>query len=216
MNNKQKHRIIVYVAILLAILTFAYLNNNDKPASRQVCSIYLQKIHEIVQDGDIITRLGDRLWSDIIRDKSVEDKRFSHVGVVRVRNEQISVVHAEGTTVRGNDFVKEEPLEDFLQWSRAIGIYRVGNICGIEISNLSIEYIGIPFDWRFDLTDETTMYCTELIKVIFGRLNPEIVLSTVFVKELGREIIPLESISNSEFFEEIITVGVLRRMSCIL
>ena len=53
------------------------------------------------------------------------------------------------------------------------------------------------------MADESEIYCTELLYLILKRLMPEIELKTIYIKELGKRIVPLEAISNSEYFSEI-------------
>ena len=161
------------------------------------------RLFGIVREGDIICRLGDRLWSQLFKDVSVVDKRYSHMGIININNGLINVINAEGNTGHGKDSVNEVTLDEFLKVARAVGIYRIKDIEGGQIANLAIEYIGIPFDWQFDLYDESKLYCTELLYVILRRIDQKLKLNTVYIKGLGKEIIPLESISQSEYFSEI-------------
>jgi hypothetical protein len=183
---------------MLVFLVYILLPRG-KPVALQETKI----IFDTVKDGDIICRLGDRFWSQFFKDVSIEDKRYSHMGIIHFSDDIITVIHAEGDTGHGRDFVNEVTLEDFMEIARAIGIYRINNIDGKEISNLAIEYMDIPFDWQFDLSDESRLYCTELLYVILKRIKPAFELNRIFSKELGKEIIPLESISNSELFSEV-------------
>ena len=160
-------------------------------------------LSEIVQDGDIICRLGDRFWSQHFRDASITDKRFSHMGIVRINNGIITVIHTEGNTGQGIDYVNEIPIEKFIEIARAIGIYRTNGLEGSKISNLAIEYLGVPFDWQIDMHDDSKLYCTELLYVILKRLIPEIELKTIYINRIGKDVIPLDAISNSEHFSEI-------------
>jgi len=204
--RNRKYRTFVGLMIFLIVITISYFivfSNKGKPAQTQVCPLYLQTLIEKINDGDIITRLGDRFWSEIIRNISTEDKRFSHVGIIRINDEKITVIHAEGTTTAGKDFVKEETLEDFLKVAKAVGIYRLKNHNTESISDTAMEFIGVPFDWKFDMTDDTALYCTELLYVVFKRLGIDVELKTTFVKEIGREIIPIEAVSRGEGFEEL-------------
>lgn len=157
-------------------------------------------IFKIVQDGDIICRLGNRFWSQFFKDVSVTDKRFSHAGIIRINNGLITVINAEGDTGHG---VEELAIEDFLEIAITVGVYRTKDIDGNKISNLAVEYLGVPFDWQFDMYDESKLYCTELLYVILKRVRPSLKLNTVYVKKLGKEIIPVEAVSNSEYFSEI-------------
>jgi hypothetical protein len=194
---------IVLILLMLLISFINVPNQRGEPEQNKVSLFEFSGMVELLQDGDIIARLGDRFWSQIIREASVDDKRFSHVGVIRMSGVQITVIHAEGTTTRGTDFVKEEPLEDFLQVARSIGIFRLRDSECFELSALALEYIGVPFDWKFNRNDKTTLYCTELIDVIIRRLNPSFYLRDTYIKEFGKEIITIEAVTNSDLFEEV-------------
>jgi hypothetical protein len=190
--------ISIFTILIVSILVYILV-----PRGKPIILLNSDELLEIVNDGDIICRLGDRFWSELFKDTSITDKRYSHLGIIRIINDRIIVVHAEGTTDSGKDFVKEQAFDDFIKIARAIGIYRAVNIDGIQISNTSIEYLGKPFDWKFDMADESEIYCTELLYLILKRLMPEIELKTIYIKELGKRIVPLEAISNSEYFSEI-------------
>jgi hypothetical protein len=139
----------------------------------------------------------------MIKDISVTDKRFSHIGIIRIHNGHVSVINAEGDTGHGRDFVNEITIEEFLKHAVSVGIYRLNDADGSEISNLAMEYLGIPFDWHFDMKDESKLYCTELLYVIFKRVKPELELRTTYVRELKMDVIPLEAFSDSDYFSEI-------------
>jgi hypothetical protein len=160
------------------------------------------EITAVVRSGDIICRLGDRFWSQSFKKLSTFDRRFSHAGIACVEDGRVMVIHAEGDASGGRDFVREEPLEDFLKVARSIGVYRLNDIDGAEVAHLALEYVGIPFDWHFDLNDGSKLYCTELIDAVLSRLPAPKRLEPVYFKA-GKEIIPLESISRSELFTEV-------------
>jgi hypothetical protein len=161
------------------------------------------KLYEIIEDGDIICRLATRFWSELFSNLSLTDKRYSHMGIIRIYNGIVTVIHAEGSTGQGPDYVSEVPLDDFLEVARRIGIYRINNRNPQEVSQTALEYVGIPFDWQFDMDDESKLYCTELLYVVLKRTMPDIQLDTVYYKNSEKEIIPLEAISNSGYFSEV-------------
>ena len=166
-------------------------------------SIYLK-------DGDIICRLGDRLWSHYFKDISYFDKRFSHLGIVRINDNKITVVNAEGLAIQGKDFVNEVELDEFLKIAKAIGIYRLNDVDGKVISSAAMEYIGYPFDWSFDMEDDSKIYCTELLYVVLKKAAPEIELKTIYQKELKKDLIPLEAVSASEYFSEVHFISTIK------
>jgi len=193
--------IIIFTLVLLILFVYIIMPRGKAAELKKTDALY-----NILKDGDIICRLGDRFWSQLFKDISNDDKRFSHIGIIRIYNDKITVIHAEGTTKPQKDFVKEEPLEDFLKIARAIGIYRIKDLEENLISGTAMEYIGVNFDWKFDMNDESEIYCTELLYIVLKRLIPEIELNTIYVKELGKNIIPIEAISNSDYFTELIHI----------
>jgi len=201
-THNRKYFVLIGISIF-SILIFLILVFILMPRGKPVVLIKEDAFYGILKDGDIICRLGDRLWSQIFKDFSIDDKRFSHIGIIRIKNDRITVIHAEGTTKPGKDFVKEELLNDFLKVAITIGIYRMIDFDGNKISDSAMEYINVPFDWKFDMSDASELYCTELLYIILKRLKPKFEFNTTYVKELGKDIIPIDSISNSEYFSEI-------------
>jgi hypothetical protein len=190
--------IIIFTLLILSIYVYIVMPMGE-PLLIQESDV----IFEIIEDGDIICRLGDRLWSQFFSDLSVMDKRYSHMGIIHKDNDLVTVIHAEGDTGQGRDFVHEASLDEFLKVARTIGIYRINNTDGYKISQIALEYLGIPFDWQFDMNDDSKLYCTELLNIILKRITPAINLNTIYIRELGKDIIPLEAISDSEYFNEV-------------
>jgi hypothetical protein len=190
---------IVVTGIVLPVLLFSSHINT----SREKVYYKAGEVAPYLRDGDIVCRLGDRLWSLYFSALSITDKRFSHLGIVHIEGETVTVINAEGLAVEGRDFVNEVSLQEFLNIARAIGVYRSKDIEGRLIANTALAYKGRPFDWKFDLLEENTIYCSELLYVILKQIAPAVHLETVFQKEIGKEILPLESVSRSEYFEEV-------------
>jgi hypothetical protein len=198
----QRKKIPVGVFLLVGI-PFALIIINQQ-RRQQGISRHVQE-HEILaslNDGDIICRLGNRPWSTFFRELSPKDKRFSHLGIVRIRDNAVSVINAEGLAIEGKDYVNEVPLKEFLEIAQNIGIYRLKNIEGSVISDTALEYIGRRFDWKFDMEEDSNLYCSELLYVILKKLDPSIELNTVRLKETGKNIIPLDVCTQSEYFIE--------------
>ena len=203
-HNKQRALIVgIFVFSLLVLFLFIKIPRlaPEKRINAEDISIHLK-------DGDIICRLGDRLWSLYFKDISSNDKRFSHLGIIRIIDNKITVINAEGRAIQGKDFVNEVDLDEFLEIAKAIGIYRLNNYDGKIISSAALEYIGYPFDWNFNLEDKSKIYCTELLYIVLKKIAPNIELKKIFQKELNKEIIPLEAYSNSEHFNEILYISI--------
>jgi hypothetical protein len=201
---KKRWALIAGVFIFFALPLLFFIKMPQLVRTEHQERIYAKNISAYLKDGDIICRLGDRLWSHYFKDISSLDKRFSHLGIIRINDNKITVIHAEGRAIEGKDFVNEVDLDEFLKIAKAIGIYRINDYDGKIISSTAMGYIGYPFDWKFDLEDENKIYCTELLYVIVKKIAPEIELQRTFQKELKKEIIPLEACSNSDYFTEIL------------
>jgi hypothetical protein len=197
---RKKILVGVFLLFCFTIIVIIYQQRRQ-----QSILSYVQEdeILAFLNDGDIICRLGDRLWSKFFRELSPNDKRFSHLGIIRIRNNIVSVINAEGLAVEGKDYVNEVPLKDFLRIAQSIGIYRLRTIEGSKISEAALKYIGHPFDWKFDMEDNNNLYCSELLYVILKKINPDIKLNTIWLKEIGRNVIPLDVCSQAEYFVEV-------------
>jgi hypothetical protein len=163
---------------------------------------YVNKLASAVQDGDILCRLGDRTWSLYFKGLSPQDKRFSHLGIVHIREGGIMVINAEGLTFKGRDMVAGISLREFIKPGRILGLYRAKGIAGEKIAEAALEMLGRPFDWGFDLRDQDRVYCTELLYAALKTTAPELKLLTV--NKFGRDIVPLEAVSTSPLFTEIL------------
>jgi uncharacterized protein YycO len=198
-NNRKRYLYILIIAILLGFVFFFRINKEDYQYSK----INVDNIVSLVEDGDVICRLGNRIWSNLFCDLSEFDKRYSHLGIVHIVNDTITIIHSEGDTGHGRDSVNEVSIETFLEFAVAVGIYRFNQPDRHYLSEIAKEFLGIPFDWKFDMADNTKLYCTELLYVVLKKYNNELKLKTIYSSVVAKDIIPLESVSDSEYFEEI-------------
>ncbi len=159
----------VFTVFFIAIIVIVIQQKRQHSIFKNVQYIQEDTIFPFLNDGDIICRLGDRIWSIYFKELSPNDKRFSHLGIVRIRNNTVSVINAEGLTKEKKDFVNEVSLKEFLKCAQKIGIYRLKNIEGKTVSDTALEFIGIPFDWQFDMEDNSKLYCSELLFVILKK-----------------------------------------------
>jgi len=53
------------------------------------------------------------------------------------------------------------------------------------------------------MENDDKIYCTELLYIILKRLDPNIKLNTLWIKEIGKSIIPLDIYTQTEYFTEI-------------
>jgi len=198
--NKRKN--LVVILILVVIIVTAIIFNQPKNQRQEIHFEEIEEVISLIQDGDIIFRMGDRIWSQSFRDLSPTERRFSHLGIVRKRDDVITVINSEAMQ-EYDDVVTEVTLERFLQPALCVGLFRMHDLDGELISDTAMEFIGIPFDWKFDMEDSSKLYCTELLYVVLKKIYPSIKLNTTYIKELGKNIILLDICLQTEYFTEI-------------
>jgi hypothetical protein len=193
----------VFILIITFTISVSVIINQQKRQHSIFQYVQEDAILSYLNDGDIICRLGDRIWSKFFKELSPKDKRFSHLGIVRIRNNIISIINAEGLAIEGKDYVNEVTLKDFLKNAQSIGIYRSRTITGEAISDTALKYIGRPFDWQFDMEEDNNLYCSELLYVILKKLDTNIELNKIWLKEIGKNIVPIDVCSQPEYFIEV-------------
>ena len=152
--------------VLLLFLAWAFY----KPAnSRLVSADSVRELPSmsVLEDGDIILRRADGLLSDVARNFSSTEKRFSHVGIIMHAGAGISVIHSIQDEGKGYNGVVSENLQAFMQEARDWAVYRIRLPADIRknIARKAVMYANesITFDNDFDLNTWNSMYCTELV-----------------------------------------------------
>ncbi len=117
--------------------------------------------------GDLIFRAGEGLFSDIAKNFSPSDKRFSHVGMIFIDRGETFVIHTLDDQTKNFHHTVKEPLSAFLDDALIYAYYRFAlthrqqrKIDGNILRALADPK---PFDYRFSLQSPDAYYCTELI-----------------------------------------------------
>ncbi len=150
---------------ILAIFLILLINNNseyDRPIT-----IDYNEILSGVNAGDVIFRRGSELTSKFV---IAADKfgRYSHVGIIIKDSTGVYVIHSVPNAK--NDILSKDALIDFIsnRQVKAFGVYRP-NLNDTIILQKALSWFGkqlingIYFDYEFDLSNDSLMYCTELI-----------------------------------------------------
>lgn len=153
-----------------------------------------------VQSGDLIFRRGRDLMSGIVLAQK-EGTHFSHVGVIVRDGADVFVVHAipaDGTTpVSG---VVKEPLQAFAagDLASAIAIYRASLTAAQRAvaQGYALRQVGKPFDTGFAMSDDSSLYCTELaVKVLRAGGQKLLELETLTVGVIAEPVIPPDALA---------------------
>lgn len=161
--------------ILLSVIAPFVLTGCSRTAAPEIPT-------EQIQTGDILLRRGEGIVSRVVTSSDIDGK-YSHIGVAVTTGEGIMAVHAvPGEHDSENDFdrVKIEPVTKFFASNAAtkgaIARYPLSTAQQDEIGRQAIDIARrkIRFDHKYDLSDTTKLYCTELIKLLYSRVGIDI------------------------------------------
>lgn len=133
---------------------------------------------ELFADGDLAFRRGVGLMSRIVLTAGDGDGTYSHVGILKRVDSVWCVVHAvpDEPDFEGDvDRVKVEPLTRFFASDKAVrgAVMRLADdslaACRAAWEALRVAERGMLFDHRYNLSDTTEMYCTELVEFVYQK-----------------------------------------------
>lgn len=153
------------IACLLA--TSCTSTSNSKEPEK---SVYISK--DTIRSGDLICRLGDGLFSDVFKQFSGGDNRFSHIGIVHCQDSVYYVIHSEASETTGIGGVIMDSISNFINHSLDYQIYRVANdTIRQRIDSVAYSYYqkNTPFDLSFDLSSDSALYCSELVAISINK-----------------------------------------------
>jgi Permuted papain-like amidase enzyme, YaeF/YiiX, C92 family len=157
--------------------------------------------HPELQEGDLIFQRGDDLVSKLILSMAA-NSRFSHVGIFITTGDEEYII--DSIPNRG---VRAQVVADFLDESDQNIVFRPKGINSVAIAKIR-EYvhkqIGKPFDNDLKISDESAIYCTELIFNAFryGDLPSLEKIQLIEVNVFTERILLPDSLSRWEGLEE--------------
>ena len=159
--------------IVLMAVACAGLVQCNVPARTQVPTIPI----ELLQEGDIVFRRGYGFASEMVVYNDADGK-YSHVGVVVNSEKGLMIAHSvPGGDAEENDIMRLERIEQFYSAESS----SCGEIVRMELDSLQRRRLSemavakanekIPFDHNYDLEDTTSLYCTELVQLLYRNIG---------------------------------------------
>ena len=209
----MKIRIITGISFLIVIVALLYVfilsDKLEKAYNNANC--YLNENEKsLLQDGDIILRKGYGFVSHRIVETLKDTLDVSHCGIIVRIDSCWSVVHS--VPGRLSPFSKEDGvivtgLSEFMEdsYPNSIIITRLKRDSLNRIAQKALNYAAqkVPFDYDFNYSDTTSLYCSELILRILENkfaLNPEILGAK-------KNPPPFSVFTNPEFFKVILATN---------
>lgn len=125
-----------------------------------------------LRSGDLVCRLGDGYFSGLFRRYSGGEERFSHIGIVHWEDSVCCVIHADANELTGEGSVRIDALSEFLDHALDYQFYPVtADSLRRRIDSVAYDYAlrHTPFDLSFDLTSDSTLYCSELVALSINK-----------------------------------------------
>lgn len=163
----MKMRCIFFSMLFFTSVSCHHGKINDDPVTIPTDSLRI---------GDIAFRKGNGLIGNAVA--SVEkESLYSHVGIVVNVEDEWMVIHAvpgELDSPSDVERVKCENITDFFSESKAnhgevIRVESVDSVCAGDIQKKALQMYKerVLFDKSFDLSDSSSVYCTELVYLCF-------------------------------------------------
>ena len=170
LNLKTGVILITPVFLFLSHTGLFYLKQPSRPKSNQENLYHLsEKDSNQLREGDIILRRGNGFVSSVINELFQTGYNLSHCAFLTNENGKWYVIHTVSSELSNFDGVQKESLEKFVLESvpRTIITVRLKdkNLDPLKPLMFARNYLKqkIAFDDKFDLSDSTKFYCTELI-----------------------------------------------------
>ena len=165
---------------------------------------------ESLQEGDIIFRTGTDMLARLVLAHG-KASRFSHVGLIVRMTDGWVVVHSTPAEPGMKAGVHTDLLEDFAsnQVAAEIGFFRVDGLNEQrrqKIKEYLLSQLGRPFDYRFQYSDDSAQYCTELVlkALRHSGIDLEPSMARVQVLTLQEAAIPPDSLLLSPVLREMV------------
>ena len=168
--------------IILFCLLFLVSCSDDTKTPRVI-------INQSVENGDIVLRREEGFVSALFSSYASKAGVFSHIGIVVVDSVgEISVLHCEMEETKEPSSVRIESIENFLALADTFAVYRLEYPLEVrdEVVNKAMvrNARGARFDFDFNNSTDSLLYCTELIaKSINDALGDSVIQPTTIFLE---------------------------------
>ena len=163
--------IIRVVAILFLLIFASFEAKKFISKSKDDLSVENIKKEINLESGDIILKREDNELSNYLA--TFDSSGYSHIGLIIDTKYGLKVVHID--IDEKNDELQISDLNDFVNFSTKIGVYRYKD--EIDVKKLSdiindLQKSNTKFDYDFYLNNDK-LYSTELINYIYSKLFGE-------------------------------------------
>ncbi|HBO98383.1 MAG TPA: hypothetical protein DD637_00885 [Verrucomicrobia bacterium] len=120
----------------------------------------------LIENGDLVFRRDNGIWSRIFINASTRERRFSHTGIVAITNGRVRIIHADANEQTGKGRVRSEEWCSFFSESADGALFRYNGDAAIrnKIADEAKKRLNVPFDSGFDMSQTNKLYCSEFVR----------------------------------------------------
>ena len=175
MENKSHVQVGKVLLLLLPVIAVCCSSCSQAPESKAAVPLYERLDTALLQEGDLLFRLGTGLESQAVV-ATDRNAQYSHVGLLVRENGVWKVLHAvpgEEAETGGEEVLKKDVLPVYFSPMRAVSLCvmrydtTAEALCEICRQGMRLYAKRIPFDHSYDITDSSKMYCTEFVIHVF-------------------------------------------------
>lgn len=165
MESKHERKVILFFFLLFPFICTMCSKDKEISPSETIDGLNLS-LPSNVKSGDLICRLGNGYFSSFFQKLNGENSRFSHIGIVACEGDTLFIYHSEASEFTGVGEVLKSSVVDFIRESLEWEVFPLkDSLLGEKVVEWAEFYRAkqTPFDMDFDATDDSALYCTELV-----------------------------------------------------
>lgn len=194
----------LFLALLFLVSCAAPEQNTEINEATSGTDAHFTFDASLLQAGDIILKKGKGFVSNKIAEYLDEKIPFSHCAVVLHTDTDIVILHSVAKEINGKDGVQIAPIEELItdvdkQLFYVLRLKKTDAIPGILEKAAVLLSEKASFDYSFNHTEHTSIYCTELIYMLFQENCPADCFQTKRIQH--RNILLTNPLINKRYFD---------------
>lgn len=185
---------LIYVISLLSC-TAKGKNSGQKKGHAQE----IEKGIALLRQGDLVLRRGRDIASYMISQANVQDKSYSHCGLVQVENGYPFVYHSIDGQGKGRFGLRRDSAQAFFSaaTNSTVAIMRYPlTVEQLQEQSEQIRYYygkKAGFDRDFEMQTSEQLYCTEFVYLVMNKVAKDSGLIKIATKN-GFEYVPVDNL----------------------
>jgi len=187
MGAKGRLALISCILLILTCGTWVSLSYDRQPVNKEAIVLQTKRVANpnnirrtdtgvgLLKDGDVVVRTGADITSYMFTQMNLQDKTYSHCGLVKIENGYPFVYHSIGGEDNPDQEIKRDSACFWFSPANNLGF----GIVRLNVSDSNIHDIlratetfyrdKRKFDMEFDLRTDDRLYCAEFVYKVLNK-----------------------------------------------